>query len=99
MKQIRPLNPQIAFSYSTDVSDYPDIIKIPMEDGHVITYARLIGQPIPRFIESYEVLRAIERNSYGGYKPKHEKRPADDWYSAAGPGMELNRIMIAQEES
>ena len=84
MKQIKPLNPGLAYAYDTDCSEYPDVIRIPMENGHVVGYARIIEQPIPRFVESYEMLMAIQRNTYGGYKPKHEKRPVAECHSAAG---------------
>lgn len=71
---IKPLNPRLAFSHEYAGSDYPDIIKIPMEDGHVITYRRDISQPEPRFVESYEMLRTIERGEGYGYVPKHAKK-------------------------
>ena len=73
VKRIKPLNPRIAFSHEYEFSDYPDIIKIPMEDGRIVAYVRQIELPAPRVIESYELLRMIENNTYGGYKPRHMK--------------------------
>ena len=71
-KQIKPLNPRIAFSHDHPESDYPDVIKIPMEDGHVITYVRQVEQPHPQCVKSIELIRLMD--TYGGYKPKHMKK-------------------------
>ena len=74
MKRIKPLNPRIAFSHDSEWSDYPDSIREPMEDGHVVTYVREIRQPVPRIMESYDLLRMFQENTYGGYKAKHAKK-------------------------
>ena len=73
VRHIKPLNPRIAFSHERDSSDYPDIIKVPMEDGHVITYVREITQPEPRVIRSIDLIRLMKENTYGGYKARHAK--------------------------
>ena len=74
VERIKPLNPRIAFSHDYEWSDYPDTIRIPMSDGHIVTYVRQIEQPAPRLMESYEMLKLLKENTYGGYKPKHEKK-------------------------
>ena len=43
-EQIRPLNHTVAAIWEHDSSDYPDLIKVPMEDGQVVSVHRpLIG--------------------------------------------------------
>ena len=74
IKHIKPLNPRIAFSHEHESSDYPDIIKIPMEDGHVVTYRREVSQPEPRVMQSLDLIRMMRECTYGGYKAKHEKK-------------------------
>ena len=74
VKKIKPLNPRIAFSHDYAESDYPDTIRIPMEDGHIITYCRQIDQPHPAVQKSIDLIRIMQDCTYGGYKPKHEKK-------------------------
>ena len=69
--RIKPLNPRIAFSHDFAWSDYPDTIRIPMEDGHVITYRREIEQPDPRVMKSIDLIRLMNKHTYGG---KHSKK-------------------------
>ena len=71
--QIKPLNPHIAVIWENAWSDYPDMAKIPMEDGKVITYRREIVQPEPRVQKCVDLIRAMQNCTYGGYKPKHIK--------------------------
>ena len=74
IRHIKPLNPRIAFSHERESSDYPDIIKIPMEDGHVVTYVREVTQPEPRVMKCVDLIRVMKDCTYGGYKAKHEKK-------------------------
>lgn len=76
MKQIKPLGSGAPI-WEYESSDYPDLLKMPMEDGHVVTYRREIEQPEPRVMKSIELIanmnRLIRENTYGGYKAKHKK--------------------------
>lgn len=71
--QVKPINPTVACAWDNAWSDYPDVVKIPMEDGHVITYRREIEQPDPRVMKSIDLIRVMNRCTYGGYKPKHKE--------------------------
>jgi len=70
--QIKPLAGSGAPIWEHESSDYPDILKIPMEDGHVITYRREVRQPDPRVMKSLDLIRIMKANTYGG--GKHAKR-------------------------
>ena len=72
--QIRPINPSVAYIHENAWSDYPDLIKIPMEDGQVVSYRREIVQPEPRVMKCIDLIRVMNRCTYGGYKPKHNKK-------------------------
>lgn len=72
--QIRPLNQRLAYIHENAWSDYPDLIKVPMEDGHVITYRREITQPEPRVMKCVDLIRIMKDCTYGGYKAKHTKK-------------------------
>ena len=72
-KRIKPLNPRIAFSHDREESDYPDTVKIPMEDGHVITYIRQIEQPHPNCVKAIDLIKVMKDNTYG-YQAKHAKK-------------------------
>ena len=76
IRHIKPLNPRIAFSHEYESSDYPDILRIPMEDGKVITYRREIEQPEPRVTKAIDLIRIMKENTYGGqgYLAKHAKK-------------------------
>jgi hypothetical protein len=49
-------------------SDYPDRIKMPMEDGHVITYVREIEQPHPKCLKAVDIIRTMQGCTFGGHK-------------------------------
>ena len=70
MEQIKPLNHIVAPIWEHDSSDYPDVIKVPMEDSKVITYRREIEQPNPSFLKAMDNLD----NFVCGYRPKHAKK-------------------------
>ena len=72
--QIKPLNQQVAGIWEFAWSDYPDAIKIPMEDGRVITYRREIDQPEPRVMKCIDLIRVMSECTYGGYKARHNKK-------------------------
>lgn len=71
--QIKPLNPQVAGIWENAWSDYPDTIKIPMEDGHVVTYRREIEQPHPQCIKAIDLIKVMKGHTYGG-NGKHTKK-------------------------
>ena len=54
---------------------YPETVRVPMDDGHVITYRIDIEQPHPQFLNAMELLKKLP--VYGGYKykgPEDKKR-------------------------
>ena len=73
-EQIRPLNHTVAAIWEHDSSDYPDLIKVPMEDGQVVTYRQEIKQPHPQCMKALDLIRIMKDCTYGGYKAKHEKK-------------------------
>ena len=73
MNQIKPL-PQSAPIWEYETSDYPDLPKVPMENGHVITYRREIEQPEPRVMKCIDLIRVMNKCTYGGYKPRRNKK-------------------------
>lgn len=66
--QVRPLNRTVAPVWEREASDYPDLIKVPMEDGKVISYRREIQQPHPQCMAAVDLIRMWNENTYGGYK-------------------------------
>ena len=58
--QIRPLANSGAPIWDYMSSDYPDRIKMPMEDGRVITYRREIEQPHPQCQKAIHIIRNME---------------------------------------
>ena len=68
---IKPLNNSVAPIWEHDTSDYPDVIKVPMEDSHVITYRRVIEQPHPSFVKAIGNIRTGYKYGYVG---KHVKK-------------------------
>lgn len=58
--QIKPLNNIVAPIWEHGFSDYPDMIKVPMEDGKVITYRREITQPHPQVLKACEIIRKMK---------------------------------------
>ena len=58
--QIRPLANSGAPIWDYMSSDYPDRIKMPMEDGRVITYWREIEQPHPQCQQAIHIIRNME---------------------------------------
>jgi len=70
--QIKPLNHAVAGIWDYDSSDYPDRVKIPMEDGQVISYIREIEQPHPKCLKSIELIKILKGCTYGG--GKHAKK-------------------------
>ena len=70
--KVKPLSP-VAAIWERDISIYPDIIKIPMEDGHVITYRMEVQQPAPQVIKTLELIRIMNHCAYGGYKGKRRR--------------------------
>ncbi len=74
IQHVKPLNPRIAFSHDHEWSVYPDTIRIPMSDGHVETYVRMVEQPHPQCLKAIDLIRVMNDTTYGGYQAKHEKK-------------------------
>ena len=68
-RQIKPLGTGAPI-WESDTSDYPDVIKMPMQDGRVITYRRDLSQQDPRLLKSMELIRLMNKHVYGGRKEK-----------------------------
>ena len=84
MNQIKPL-PQGAPVWEYETSEYPDLMKQPMENGRVETYRHEVQQPEPRVMKCIDLIREMKRlireNSYGGsnggYEPRYTKRTGE----------------------
>ena len=71
--RIMPM-PVVHPRWENEYSQYPETVKISMSDGKIKTYRLVTEQPKP-FIFSDEASKIMERNTFGGYKAKHGKRP------------------------
>jgi len=71
-EQIKPLGQGVPV-WDYDTSDYPDRVMMPMEDGHVITYVRLIEQPHPKCLKTIDMIRIMNGHTFGG-SGKHAKK-------------------------
>ncbi len=72
-EQIKPLSNTVAPIWDYSTSDYADRIKVPMEDGRVITYVREIEQPHPKCLKTVELIRIMQGCTYGGSKRRRTK--------------------------
>ena len=73
--QIKPLHNAVAPIWEHDTSDYPDVVKVAMADGHVITYQRVIEQPHPNCLKAIDLIKIMKGHTYGGsYKGKHVRK-------------------------
>jgi len=63
-KRVRPLVPIRAIWDKDSISDYPETVKIPMDNGHVVTYRIDIQQPHPHFMDAMEILKNMPAGSY-----------------------------------
>ena len=77
--KIRPLV-DVSPIWERELSTYPDVIRVAMEDGSVVTYRQDIQQPAPAFTAAMMALDKMP--VYGGpdvpgYKARHEitKKP------------------------
>ena len=52
-----------AFWEQGSISEYPDVIKVPM-NGHVVTYRLDVQQPHPQFLKVMEAIRNPPAESY-----------------------------------
>ena len=71
--RIMPL-PKVTGFWNHEWSDYPDVLRVPMSDGQVVTYERKIEQPHPKCMKTVELIRMMNDCTYGGYKAKHGKK-------------------------
>jgi len=68
-KRSMPLVPVRAIWEKESISKYPETIRIPMDDGHVISYRLDVEQPHPSFLEALKLIRKQPEGSYQ-YKEK-----------------------------
>ena len=67
MSEVRVLPlPKVTGIWRHDSSKYPEIIKVPMSDGRIITYHIDVEMPHPGFVKAMEGIRKMEV----GYKAK-----------------------------
>lgn len=69
-KRIKPL-PQALPVYEHDWSDYPDRLRVAMDDGKVVDYVLQVTQPKPVL---KDLLDKLDETVFGGYKYKDGKR-------------------------
>lgn len=59
--------------WETEYSEYPEVLRVVMQNGHVKTYRLEFDQPRPQCMKSAEIIRMMNEN-VSGYRPKHEKK-------------------------
>ena len=73
-ERARPLVPLKAI-YNEDISEYPLVLRVPMDNGNVVDYQIAIEMPPPAF---KRVMKLLDKIPYGlsdkGYKAKHIKK-------------------------
>ena len=62
---------RVTVRYDYEVSEYPDEIQVPMDDGHVIRYIRAEPVPEPHFEAAMDALDKIIGYQY---QPKKRRR-------------------------
>ena len=67
----RPLIPVRAIWEKDSISEYPETVRIPMEDGHVVNYRLDVEQPHPAFLKSMDLVKSMKE---GGYEHKEKHR-------------------------
>ena len=67
-RRSRPLVPIRAIWDKDSISKYPDMLRIPMDDGKVINYVIDIKQPHPCFQQALDYIKSLPRG-------RHEKDP------------------------
>ena len=60
----KPLVAVTAIWEKDSKSDYPETVRIPMDDGRVITYRLDVEQPHPCFLNAIEILNGWPKGSY-----------------------------------
>jgi hypothetical protein len=65
----KPL-PMVLPIWEHDWSEFPDVVRVSMEDGHVINYRREISQPKPVFKEMLDRFTT----TCVGYRAKRRRR-------------------------
>lgn len=70
--QAKPIAAITAIWDKDSQSIYPETVKIPMDNDHVVTYRIDIEQPHPCFESAMDLLKKMP--VYGGYKYKEAKK-------------------------
>ena len=68
----KPLVAVTAIWEKDSKSDYPETIRIPMDDGHVVSYKLDVEQPHPCFLNAMELLKKMPTGM--GYTYRRQKR-------------------------
>ena len=77
----RPLAAITAIWEKNSVSKYPDGLKVPMNDGHVIDYTRPVEQPHPCFLNAMELLQTMPKGlGYQYHQPKSPIEMCREWH-------------------
>ena len=66
-----PLIPVRSIWEKDSLSKYPETIRIPMDDGHVISYRLDVEQPHPCFLQAMDLIKSMKQ---GGYQHKEKRR-------------------------
>lgn len=67
--QVLPL-PKVKGYWKHECSRYPDIIKVPMSDGKVITYHIDVDLPHPCCVAMNEGMKNLKKMAGGGHSPR-----------------------------
>lgn len=71
--RVMPMYNPVCLWDEGSTSRYPDCLRMAFRDGHTLTYRLEVQQPKPHLISGEQLAELVERNTYGGYKGKHEK--------------------------
>lgn len=75
MSEVRVLPlPKVTGIWRHDSSKYPEIIKVPMSDGRIITYHIDVEMPHPQLMAALENIKRMEGYSRAG-RPDESELP------------------------
>lgn len=77
VEKIEPLV-RVGAVWERESSEYPDVIKVPMKDGHVIEYRIDQQLPHPSLMKAVDIIRIMNDSTVGGYKFKERRRRRSD---------------------
>lgn len=72
MTQIKPLGTGAPI-WEYESSEYPDLMRMPMEDGTVKNYRLEVEQPHPQCMKAIDLIKLMKDHTFGG-EGKHTKK-------------------------